>query len=92
MRVSHSVFTPLYLWLLTFEALRLHPIVPLNGRVANTDTTLPLGGGKDGKSPILVPKGQVVGYQVYVMQRRHDLYGEDADEFKPERWNDLRPG
>lgn len=31
------------------ETLRLYPIVPLNGRTALTDTTLPHGGGKDGK-------------------------------------------
>jgi cytochrome P450 len=26
------------------------------------------------------------------MHRRKDIYGEDALEFKPERWNDLRMG
>ena len=26
------------------------------------------------------------------MHRRKDYYGEDADEFKPERWEKLRPG
>lgn len=66
-------------------ALRLHPIVPGNSRYAIRDTTLPVGGGPDQKSPILVKKGQLVTYQVWVMQRRKDLYGEDADEFKPER-------
>ncbi|CAG8970973.1 hypothetical protein HYALB_00007641 [Hymenoscyphus albidus] len=78
-------------WVLN-ETLRLHPIVPVNSREANRDTTLPVGGGKDGKSPIFVPKGGIVDYQVYVMHRRKDLYGEDSDEFKPERWSDLRPG
>ena len=55
------------------------------------DTTLPVGGGADGKSPIFVKKGQQVNYQVYVMHRRKDIYGPDADEFKPERWETLRP-
>lgn len=49
-------------------------------------TTLPTGGGPDGKAPILVQPGEAVGYCVYVMHRRKDLYGEDADEFRPERW------
>ena len=31
------------------ETLRLYPIVPLNGRTALMDTTLPHGGGKDGQ-------------------------------------------
>jgi cytochrome P450 len=60
--------------------------------MALVDTTLPVGGGPDGKSPIFIKKGQIVVYQVYTMQRRTDLYGEDALEFKPERWENLRPG
>ncbi|KAG0645181.1 Cytochrome P450 monooxygenase himC [Hyphodiscus hymeniophilus] len=73
------------------ETLRLYPIVPANGRSAVRDTTLPVGGGPDGKSPILVKKGQRVSYHVYVMHRREDLYGPDAAEFRPERWETLRP-
>ncbi|KAA8642627.1 cytochrome P450 [Aspergillus tanneri] len=55
------------------ESLRLHPVVPRNEREAVRDTILPLGGGKDGLSPVFVPK--------------------DAEEFRPERWEDgkLRP-
>lgn len=49
-------------------------------------TTLPTGGGPDGTAPLLVQPGEAVGYCVYVMHRRRDLYGEDADEFRPERW------
>lgn len=49
-------------------------------------TTLPTGGGPDFKSPVLVRKGEAVGYCVYAMHRRVDLYGPDANEFRPERW------
>lgn len=73
------------------ELLRLHPTVPLNMRGAARDTTLPTGGGPDGKSPIAVRKGQIVLYSVYVMHRRKDLWGEDAEEFKPERWERRYP-
>jgi len=35
----------------------------------------------------MINKGETVGYSVYVMHRRKDLYGSDADEFRPERWD-----
>ncbi|KAI9755539.1 MAG: hypothetical protein M1815_004853 [Lichina confinis] len=76
----------LYLQYCNNETLRLYPVVPINGREAVRDTTLPTGGGRDGTSPIFVRKGQAVNYSVFVMQRRKDLWGPDADEFKPERW------
>ena len=68
------------------ECLRLHPTVPVNQRIANKDTTLPVGGGPDQSSPIALRKGQPVLFSVYVMQRRKDLWGPDADKFRPERW------
>lgn len=74
------------------EALRLYSVVPLNTRVANKDTTLPVGGGPDGQSPIYVRQGQMVVYQVYSLHRRVDLWGPDADEFRPERWYKIRLG
>ncbi|PYH46489.1 cytochrome P450 [Aspergillus saccharolyticus JOP 1030-1] len=70
------------------ESLRLHPVVPRNQREATRDTVLPLGGGKDGLFPAFVPKGTLVAYSVYAMHRRVDLYGPDANEFRPERWED----
>jgi cytochrome P450 len=74
------------------EALRLFPVVPVNSRFANRDTTLPRGGGTDGNSPIFVPAGKVVDYSVHVMHRRRDIWGEDADEFRPERWEGRKVG
>ncbi|PYI15711.1 cytochrome P450 [Aspergillus violaceofuscus CBS 115571] len=73
------------------ESLRIHPVVPANARFAQTDTILPTGGGPDGKSRIFVPKGSVVSYSVFAMHRRKDFFGSDAQEFRPERWADLRP-
>ncbi|MCJ1315275.1 hypothetical protein MMC15_000592 [Xylographa vitiligo] len=68
------------------ETLRLYPPVPINTRFCKETTTLPLGGGPDGRSPILVRKGMPVAYAVYHMQRRKDFYGSDAEAFRPERW------
>ncbi|KFX86186.1 hypothetical protein O988_09724, partial [Pseudogymnoascus sp. VKM F-3808] len=56
------------------EVLRLYPVVPFNVRLALKDTTLPFGGGKDGKSPIGVLKDTPIAYSTLVMQRRKDLY------------------
>ncbi|KAF1849641.1 cytochrome P450 52A11 [Cucurbitaria berberidis CBS 394.84] len=77
-----------YLDLVLKEVLRLYPSVPVNSRAALKTTTLPLGGGPDGQSPILIRKGEAVGYCVYAMHRRKDIYGEDALDFRPERWED----
>lgn len=78
-------------WVLN-ESLRLYPVVPSNTRMAIKDTILPLGGGPDERSPIFVPAGTPIAYNVWSMHRRKDFYGPDADEFKPERWEKLRPG
>ncbi|MCJ1260480.1 hypothetical protein MMC22_000341 [Lobaria immixta] len=81
-----------YLKAVLNESLRLYPVVPANARMAVVDTVLPRGGGPDGQSPLFVPKKTVLQYPVYSMHRRKDIYGEDAAEFKPERWESLRPG
>ena len=73
-------------------ALRLYPSVPSNYRIANKNTVLPTGGGPDGSSPVFIPKDSMVMYSVFAMHRRKDLYGEDAEEFRPERWESLRVG
>lgn len=90
-----------YLRALLNESLRLYPVVPANTREAGKDTVIPLGGGEDGRAPVLVKKGQFFAWSVHTMHRRRDIYGDDVLEFKPERWLDgeggdkgkaLRPG
>ncbi|KAJ5894612.1 hypothetical protein N7495_006303 [Penicillium taxi] len=78
-------------WVLN-EILRLYPIAPFNTRMAKMDTFLPRGGGPSGKDPLFVPKGYEVMYSVYSMHRLPEFFGQDADEFRPERWEKLRPG
>ncbi|KAK8051553.1 hypothetical protein PG993_002938 [Apiospora rasikravindrae] len=74
------------------ETLRRHSVVPLNSRCAKRDTTLPTGGGPDGTQPIFVPAGTEVNFSTHVLHRRRDLWGPDADDFVPERWEKRRPG
>jgi len=81
-----------YLKYLLNESLRLYPVVPTNSRTANKSTTLPHGGGPDGDSPLFIAAGQRVVWSVFAMHRRKDIYGADAHEFKPERWENLRAG
>lgn len=47
-----------------------------------------MGGGPDDQARVLVRRGETVEYCVYAMHRRQDLYGTDADVFRPERWEE----
>ncbi|KAJ5605217.1 n-alkane-inducible cytochrome P450 [Penicillium lagena] len=78
-------------WVLN-ESLRMYPVVPINVRMANKNTYLPIGGGLDGKAPIFVKEGHEIMYSVYTMHRLPEIYGLDADEYRPERWESLKPG
>lgn len=69
-------------------ALRLYPIIQGSSRVALKDIILPQGGGDDGKSPVFVAAGTLVIFHFMSLHRRKDLWGDDADEFRPERWQD----
>jgi cytochrome P450 len=73
---------------LCWSVLRLQPPVPANFRVATKDTSLPVGGGPDRRSPVYVRKGTMVAYNVFAMHRRTDLWGKDARTFRPERWEE----
>ncbi|KAK1595135.1 cytochrome P450 [Colletotrichum navitas] len=79
-----------YLQHVLSETLRLHSVVPFNSRRALRDTTLPAGGGPDGESPVFVPAGTEVNFSTHVLHRRPDVWGEDAGEFVPERWEAKR--
>ncbi|KAF4636778.1 hypothetical protein G7Y89_g1326 [Cudoniella acicularis] len=81
-----------YLQFVISEALRLQPAIPINSRTALCSTTLPRGGGADGQSPIYLRKGQEVTYFVYALHRDPTIWSEDAEKFRPERWEGRTKG
>lgn len=78
-------------WVLN-ETLRYRSIVPTANRLTMRDTALPAGGGPDGTAPIYVRKGTSVYVDIHVMHRRKDIWGDDADEWKPERFEGRKSG
>jgi cytochrome P450 len=69
-----------YLNAVIYETLRLRPPVPFSGRVIAKDDVLPSG--------LKVKAGEGICFSSYAMGRRPDLWGEDADVFRPSRWMD----
>ncbi|KAJ9616125.1 hypothetical protein H2204_014069 [Knufia peltigerae] len=66
------------------EALRMHPAVGLL-----LERYVPKGGVElAGK---YIPEGTIVGVNPWVAARNKDVYGSDADTFKPERWLEASP-
>ncbi|KAI1786391.1 cytochrome P450 [Ganoderma leucocontextum] len=73
------------------ETLRLHAPVQVSGRTASRDVVLPLSApmkAKDGSeiSELFIPRGTTVITNLQASNRNKALWGEDADEWRPERW------
>ena len=62
------------------EVLRLHPSVPKEAKEVFEDDVWPDG--------TVVKKGDVATFFPWAMGRDKDLWGPDAEEFKPERFLD----
>lgn len=75
------------------ESLRLFPPVAIDMRYSTASAqALPPnssrdehGNGTSGPRYYIPPNTQIL-YNVLLIQRRKDLWGEDADIFRPERW------
>lgn len=66
------------------ESLRLNPPAPTNARTANQDTTLSDGTFLRAGTRVILP--------TYAASRMTWIWGNDACEFKPERWIDPATG
>lgn len=80
-----------YLRYVINETLRIYPLVPSNTRMALEDTYIPRGGGPNFDQPIFIPKGSSVQFSIYTMHRDPLVWGEDANKFRPERWENMVP-
>nr|GAT44510.1 cytochrome P450 [Mycena chlorophos] len=88
-----------YLDAVVREVMRLYSAVAFTNRVAVEDDVVPLAKGdewvdQDGKvwDSILVKKGQMIYVPVAAVNRDREIWGEDADEFRPERWTSVPAG
>jgi cytochrome P450 len=81
-----------YLHNVVTETSRLTPVVGQSARVALRDTTIPRGGGVTGDAPVYVQKGTSVQFNYFALHRRPEVYGEDAESFRPSRWDNLKVG
>jgi len=67
-----------YLDAVVKEVLRLYPPVPSSSRECAKDWILPSGQ--------LIPRGTNIVILPYFMHYRKDIWGQDAESFRPERW------
>jgi len=67
------------------EVWRCFPPVPTEEKVCLSEDTMPTTGHK-------VPAGSLVYYCAYLLNRNPEVFGPDADVFKPERWWDTEEG
>jgi cytochrome P450 len=72
-----------YLDMVIKEIQRLNSVAPTSSRCASVDDTLPNG--------LFVPKGTQITIFKTIMHTLPSVWGEDADTFRPERWNELDP-
>ncbi|OJT13786.1 Phylloquinone omega-hydroxylase CYP4F2 [Trametes pubescens] len=82
-----------YLDMVVRETLRLHAPVASTMRVATRDDVIPLNKpfvGQDGVEyhSIVVSAGCPIIIPILTLHRSKAIWGEDAYEFKPERWQD----
>ncbi|KAF7304539.1 hypothetical protein HMN09_00856600 [Mycena chlorophos] len=73
------------------EVLRLYGPVPSTSRMAMRDDVIPLGTpftGRDGvvRDSIRIKKGQIVVIPITAVNKDPALWGPDAGQFVPERW------
>ncbi|VUC21084.1 unnamed protein product [Clonostachys rosea] len=67
-----------YITAVFYETIRLYPPIPFEIKQAQSDVLLPDG--------TLLPNKSIVVWCTWAMNRSKSTWGEDASEFRPERW------
>lgn len=52
---------------------------------------LPVGGGSRQDRPVFVQKGTMVVMSYYALHRDRFVFGEDVENFCPDRWSSIKP-
>ncbi|KAK7000537.1 cytochrome P450 [Favolaschia claudopus] len=83
-----------YLEQVVRETMRVHAPAVFTQRIAVADDVLPLAKpyiDKDGKShdSLAIAKGQMIHVPILAINTDPEIWGDDAAEFKPERWENL---
>lgn len=60
-------------------------------RTALRDTILPVGGGTTGTNSIFASAASDVVTDLYTLHRNKAVYGENVEEFDPDRWDRITP-
>ncbi|KAF7332925.1 hypothetical protein MVEN_02398400 [Mycena venus] len=76
------------------EVLRAYSPVPFLDRMAMQDDVLPLSKpyiDKAGKShdSLVIPKGQIIHMPIFAVNTDKEIWGDDAEEFRPARWENV---
>ncbi|WFD01272.1 hypothetical protein MYAM1_004034 [Malassezia yamatoensis] len=77
------------------ESVRMLPSVPSTVRVALKDDVVPLSksykraDGKGTYNSIVIPKGHELFIPLNTIQLSKEIWGEDAQDFNPDRWDNL---
>ncbi|KAK7051716.1 cytochrome P450 [Favolaschia claudopus] len=83
-----------YLEQVVRETMRVHAPAVFTQRIAVADDVLPLSKpyiDKDGKShdSLAIAKGQMIHIPILAINTDPEIWGDDAAQFKPERWENL---
>ncbi|KAJ7762948.1 cytochrome P450 [Mycena metata] len=83
-----------YLESVVREVMRVHAPAVFTQRMAMQDDVLPLSKpyiDRDGKAhdSLLIPKGQMMHIPILAVNTDPEIWGQDAHEFRPERWEKI---